>query len=257
MLILRAQFHYFQKAGACIDVPVVKYYNFFHFPTPIEIEVDGERVVTKPNACIFSKPMAPRGFYFIEDTTMNWIHAFPEIEPLLEKYGIPLNTVFYPNNTGFISDIFRKMKIELLQKDVHYGDILDGYATEFLVSLSRAIHGDAVPELSSTDISKLYNLRLKVLSSANQKWTVEQMAQMVSLSPSRFHAVYKTLFGTAPMQDVIKAKMDLAKTILLMENKPTLSEVAERLGYKSTQHFILQFKAATGMTPGAYRKNNR
>lgn len=41
------------------------------------------------------------------------------------------------------------------------------------------------------------------------------------------------------------------------ENKPTLAEVAERLGYKSTQHFILQFKAATGMTPGAYRKNNR
>ena len=89
------------------------------------------------------------------------------------------------------------------------------------------------------------------------KWTVEEMAKMASLSPSRFHAVYKLLFGCAPMQDVIRAKMDLAKTILLMEDKPTLSQVAERLGYKNAQHFIVQFKAATGMTPGSYRRNNR
>lgn len=257
MLILRAQFHYFQKAGASIEGPVWKYYNFFHFPTPIEMEIDGQRIRTKPNACIFSKPAAPRGFFFTEDTTMNWIHAYTEIEPLLEKYGIPLNTVFYPTNTGFISDIFRKMKMELLQKEAHYDDILDGYAVEFLVTLSRSLHGAGLPKVNSTDLSKLYRLRWQVLSHADRKWTVEQMAQMASLSPSRFHSVYKALFGSAPMQDVINAKMDLAKTILLTENKPTLAEVAERLGYKSTQHFILQFKAATGMTPGTYRKNNR
>lgn len=257
MLILRAQFHYFQKAGNCINVPVINYYNFFHFPTPIEMEINGKRIVTKPNACIFSAPGAPRGFYFNQDTTMNWIHAFPEIEPLLEKYGIPLNQVFYPKHTGFISDIFRKMKLELLTQEENYEDIMDGYALQFMVMLSRAIKSEQLPEMSSGDQSLLFRLRWQILSHADKKWTVEEMAQMASLSPSRFHAVYKALFGSAPMQDVINAKMDLAKTILLMENKPTLSEVAERLGYKSTQYFIAQFKAATGMTPGAYRKNNR
>ena len=257
MLIFRAQFHYFQKAGACITVPVRDYYNFFHFPTPIEIVVDGKRFTTKPNACIFSKPMAPRGFYFMRDTTMNWIHAYTTIEPLLEKYNIPLNTVFYPKNTGFISDIFRKMKIEILTKETHYGDILDGYAMQFLVQLSRSIHSEQLPEISSADQSMLYRIRMQVLSNAGKKWTVEEMAEMASLSPSRFHAVYKALFGSSPMQDVIQAKMDLAKTILLLESKPSLAEVAERLGYKNAQHFIVQFKAATGMTPGAYRRNNR
>ena len=188
---------------------------------------------------------------------MNWIHAYPEIGPLLEKYGIPLNTVFYPANTGFISDLFRKMKMEILQREPHYEDIMDGYATEFLVMLSRSLRGNTVPEMSSADLNKLYRLRWQVLSHADQKWSVEQMAQMVSLSPSRFHMVYKSLFGSSPIQDVINAKIDLAKTILLTENKPTLSEVAERLGYKSTQHFILQFKTVIGMTPGTYRKSNR
>ena len=257
MLIFRAQFHYFQKAGCCIDKPVIKYYNFFHFPTPIEIEIEGERIITKPNACIFSAPKTPRGFYFTEDTTMNWIHAYPEIEPLLEKYNIPVNTLFYPSHTGFISDIFRKMKMELLTRGEHYNDVLDSYAVQFLVSLSRALYAEEPLEMSSGDKSKLYSIRWKILSDAEKKWTVEEMAEMASLSPSRFHAVYKALFGVTPMQEVIKAKMDLAKTILLLESKPTLSEVSERLGYKNTQHFIAQFKAATGMTPGAYRKTNR
>ena len=188
---------------------------------------------------------------------MNWIHAYPEIEPLLERYAIPLTTLFYPSNTGFISDIFRKMKLELLTQQAHCDAILDSYAIEFLVTLSRAINGGLPPAMSSGDQSKLYRIRGHILSHADRNWTVEEMAKMASISPSRFHAVYKSLFGSAPMQDVIRAKMDLAKTILLLESKPTLADVAERLGYKSTQHFILQFKAATGMTPGAYRRNNR
>ena len=257
MLIFRAQFHYFQKAGCCIDKPVLNYYNFFHFPKPIEMEVEGVRFMTRPNACIFSKPCAPRGFYFKEDTTMNWIHAYREIEPLLEQYRIPLNTVFYPTNTGFISDLFRKMRMEILAEDTHYEAVLDSYAIQFLAMLSRAIHTEQKPEIYSTDQSKLHRVRWRILSNAEKRWSVEEMAEMASLSPSRFHALYKTLFGSSPMQDVIRAKMDLAMTILLMESKPTLSEVAERLGYKNTQHFIVQFKAATGMTPGTYRKNNR
>ncbi len=235
----------------------MKYYNFFHFPTPIEMEIDGKRITTKPNACIFSSPKAPRGFYFTEDTTMNWIHAYTEIEPLLGKYNIPINTLFYPSHTGFISDIFRKMKMELLTCDDHYNDILDSYAVQFLITLSRTLYSEIPPEMSSGDQNKLYRIRWQILANAEKKWTVEEMAEMASLSPSRFHAVYKTLFGRTPMQEVIKAKMDAAKTILLLENKPTLSEVSERLGYKNTQHFIVQFKAATGMTPGAYRKANR
>lgn len=257
MLILRSQFHYLQNAGSAITRPVPAYYNFFHFPTPVEMEIDGERFMTRPNACVFFAPMQPRGFYFSEDTTMNWIHAFPEIKPLLEKYGIPLNTVFYPRNTGFISDLFRKMKMEILQQEPHYQDIVDGYAMEFLVTLSRSIAGISASNLSSADVNKLYRLRAKILSEADKKWTVEEMAQMASLSPSRFHAVYKSLFGSPPMKDLIGAKIDYAKTLLLMEDKPVLSCVAERLGYKSQQHFISQFKSVTGMTPGAYRKHNR
>ena len=146
--------------------------------------------------------------------------------------------------------------MELLTRQEHYEAVLDSYAVEFLAMLSRSVHKEQPPELNSADQNKLYRIRWQILSNADKKWTVEEMAQMASLSPSRFHALYRSLFGSSPMRDVIRAKMDLAKTILLLESKPTLAEVAERLGYKNVQHFIVQFKAATGMTPGTYRRNN-
>ena len=99
MMIFRVQHNWQQKAGSCIAQPVVQYYNFFHFPTPVDIKVNGETIRTRPNACVFSAPMAPRGFYFFEDTKRNWIHAFTEIAPLLEEYKIPLNCIFYPSKT--------------------------------------------------------------------------------------------------------------------------------------------------------------
>ena len=179
---------------------------------------------------------------------MNWIHAYADIRPLLETYNIPLNTVFYPKSTGFISDLFRKMKVELQTKETHFEAMLDSYTIQFLAMLSRAIHAEQKPEINSADQNKLYHIRWEVLSNAEKKWTVEEMARMASLSPSRFHALYKTLFGSSPMQDVILAKMDLAKTILLQESKPTLLEVAESLGYKNAQHF-LQFDRKADCQP--------
>ena len=257
MLILRVQHNWLQKEGTSIAEPVIKYYNLFHFPTPVDLEINGEIIRTRPNACVFSAPMAPRGFHFFENTRMNWIHAYREIEPLLETYEIPLNCLFYPKNPGFISDIIRKMRLEILADNPYREDMLDSYARELLINLSRAITGNAIPEISSAEQKKMHRLRWQVLSEPEKKWTVTDMAELASLSPSRFHAVYKAMFGTSPMKDVINAKIDSAKTLLLMDENPTLSEVAERLGYKNQQHFIGQFKAVTGMTPGAYRKNNK
>ena len=83
------------------------------------------------------------------------------------------------------------------------------------------------------------------------------MAEMASLSPSRFHAVYKALYGTSPLQDMIEAKINYACSLLLTNESLTLPAIAELLGYNDQYHFIRQFKAVTGQTPGAYRKSQR
>ena len=258
MLIVRIQQNWLQSAGSCLSRPVPSYYNFFHFMGPVEIPVNGEMLCTKPNACIISRPMQHRGFYFPEDTRMNWTHNDVSIAPLLEEYGLPIGEVFYPANPSFITDMFRRMKREFYSDNLHKERLLDGYMEELLIKLSRSIHEDlGCGSVNSKEAKLLQELRLELMSKPEQNWTVEQMAKEVSLSASRFHAVYKAMFGVSPVKELIGAKVDQAKTILLMDRDATMPAVAEKLGYKNHYHFIRQFKAVTGMTPGTYRKENR
>ena len=59
------------------------------------------------------------------------------------------------------------------------------------------------------------------------------------------------------MQDVIASKISYARSLLVSNAQLTLPEIAEKLGYNDQYHFIRQFKAVTGQTPGAYRKEMR
>lgn len=237
---------------------VPRYYNLFYFPTPVDIVNADQTIRTKPNACVLSAPGHYRGFCFSEDTVMQWFHAEKEIETLIQKYEIPLNCVFYPENPGFIPEMFRKMYKEFHIRDSHREELMDGYTRELLIKLSRSIQrGYSAAGISRKEQETIQQLRWEILSHPERKWTVAEMAKTVLLSPSRFHAVYRQLFGSSPMKDVIDGKIDLAKSLLLMDEDLTLCQVTERLGYKNQQHFIRQFKAATGLTPGAYRKCNR
>lgn len=257
MLIARIQQNWHQAAGSCLARPVPQYYNFFHFMGAVDISVDGKLVRTKPNACIISGPMQPRGFSFFEDTTMNWTHNDVSIAPLLEQYGLPIGEVFYPANPGFISDLFRRIKREFYSDNLYKERLLDSYMEELLIKLSRSIQPDALgANVGSKEAKLLQELRWQMLSRPEENRTVEEMAKQVFLSPSRFHAVYKAMFGVSPVKDLIGAKVEQAKTVLLVDRDATMTSIAEKLGYKNQYHFIHQFKAVTGITPGTYRKEN-
>jgi AraC-like DNA-binding protein len=258
MLIKRVWYGWRQKAGESISGKVNRYYNLFHFLTPVQIKIGNELIETRPNACILSEPGQSRWFYFPEDASMNWIHLNRDAASLFEKYEIPLNCVFYPKDTGFVADAFRNMRMEFLSEAPYKEELLDHCFNEFLIKLSRTLSsGSAQVTFNSAERKKMEEMRGRMLSQPEKDWTVESMASSVSLSPSRFHAVYKELFGSSPMNDVIHARIDAAKVLLVTQPQSTLTELAEKLGYKNPYHFIRQFKSVTGSTPGAYRKNNR
>lgn len=247
-----------QKAGTCITTAVSRFYNFFYFPTPIQVMEDGELKWTKPHACVLSEPKRIRNFYFPEDTIICWTHNPVQVEDMIKKYEIPLNCVFYLSNSSVLPEIFQKMRKEFRLKDPYREELLDIYTEELFIKLSRYTkHKDEMVSVNSIAQRKMYDLRWEVLSHPEKNWTVEEMANAVMLSPSRFHAVYKLMFGSSPMKEIINAKIDQAKAILLAEERINLTAVAEQLGYSNQYHFIRQFKSITGVTPGTYQKNNR
>lgn len=258
MLIRKVRHDKPEKAGFGLNYSGHNYYSFFHFPIPFDVVVNGELFHTRPNACIFVPPMAHRCFRCNRSSTHNFLFINQTERSFLERYDIPENQLLYPTDASFISDIFREMELEYHSDNPYKEQLLNSYLEEFLIKLSRSVHDCSdLTDISIADRMKLRDLRYRILSQPEKKWTVVQMAEMMSLSPSRFHAVYKQVFLRPPMSDVAVAKIAYAKELLRDETHYTLQDITEMLGYQSQCHFINKFKAIAGVTPGEYRRAHR
>ena len=256
MLLIRVQYKTVWKAGSGISVPVRAKYSFFHFPESVEITINGKLYVTEPDAVILSGPDEPRSFYFPKDVRFNFFHARLPFGELLEKNRIPTNCILYPRDPDFINGCFKRIRMEYLSEAEGAEELQDIYIRELLILLARSLRQSE--NLADSELkTKMFKLRLEMLSRPCDKWTVEKMGKAVSLSPSRFHVVYKALFRTTPMRDLINARIDYAKVLLLENREETLAVIAEKLGYKNPYDFCRQFTKVAGISPGAYRKENK
>jgi AraC-like DNA-binding protein len=84
-------------------------------------------------------------------------------------------------------------------------------------------------------------------------WTVASLAGTAGMSRSAFSARFTELVGEPAMRYVARARMNAA-TMWLKEERTTLAELADRLGYESEAAFSRAFKRVVGIAPGAARR---
>ena len=83
--------------------------------------------------------------------------------------------------------------------------------------------------------------------------TVEELAKLANVSTSYLAHTFKKQTGYAPVEYVLKMRMERAMMLLTHSNK-TVSEISEEVGYDSLPAFIKIFKRKTNYSPSAYRK---
>ena len=244
-----------EKAGFVIDRPNgYPEYTFLHFMTEVELLVDGQPRTVPPGSCIFYESGFPHWYHAEKPLLHNWFHV-DDLAAELTRYNIPVNTLLLPKETAFISKLVQKLEQESFSDSPYREQMITHTIHEFLITFSRALQGignDVNVRHNEKEI--LRDLRHFVLSQPERQWTVAQMAQRASMCQSRFHVVYKAMFGTSPMKDLVDARIRYAQTLLLTRSELSLPEIAEMLGYTNQYHFIRQFRQLTGTTPGAYRK---
>ena len=85
-----------------------------------------------------------------------------------------------------------------------------------------------------------------------RRWTVEQLARTAGMSRAVFAERFTRKIGMPPMQYLLEWRVALAKDILRAE-RPSLAEVAERVGYQSASAFSTAFTRLTGTPPANLR----
>jgi AraC-like DNA-binding protein len=85
---------------------------------------------------------------------------------------------------------------------------------------------------------------------------ITEMAEMINLSVSRFHAVFKECLGMSPLQYLQDIRLQQAQRLLLA-TELSIHEVAMRVGYPDQFHFSRLFKTVHGVSPRKFRVDMR
>ncbi len=246
-----------EKAGLKIDRPNgIDEYLFLHFWTPVQIELYGQVITTQPNACIIIHRNTPQLYYWKEPLTHDWFRMIGDVPSFLEKYGLKTNTIYYPKNFSFITSLTRKLELEYTVESLYSDELCECYLKNLFIQLARELspNQNQFKVLNTQTKNTLKKLRYQLSLEYDKKWTISSMAEFVNFSPSYLHATYKNYYGVSPIQDLITIRMQQA-TILLSDNKISVNEIAEKLGYPNTQQFIRQFTKSIGISPLKYRKS--
>lgn len=125
--------------------------------------------------------------------------------------------------------------------------------------LAEAVR-DAYERTHSPEQGPLRGLRDDAVGSAlseihlrpSDAWSVEALARLAGLSPSRFAARFRELVGLGPIAYLACLRLDIAGG-LLCKTEDRVSDVAAAVGYESVVSFSRAFKRRRGMSPSQWR----
>lgn len=106
--------------------------------------------------------------------------------------------------------------------------------------------------LTATDKKVLQSIAEKINADYSQNYTVDELAAMANMSPSKFKNGFYILFGKPVHQYILSKKLTFAHG-KIEEDELSLAQISKRCGYKYTTNFIAAFKRHYGFTPGTIK----
>lgn len=85
---------------------------------------------------------------------------------------------------------------------------------------------------------------------------VTRVASYSGIGLSYFGRACKDTFGLAPRALITQMRLAHAKHLMITTDEP-LNQIALACGFADQAHFTNRFRRQTGVTPGAWRRDNR
>lgn len=143
---------------------------------------------------------------------------------------------------------------QLPQSDAALPFLLNRKMLEF--EMSAILIGQSTPkyhgELRWQQIQRVLPILQILNENPAAAHTRDSMAQAAHLSPSRFSAVFREAVGLAPIDYLVKLRMQRARQ-LLPDRAFSVAQIAAQVGYDDAFYFSRLFKAHYGFSPRAYR----
>lgn len=226
--------------------------------TPAVFTLNGADVVTERNSFMLYRKNTPQ-FYraYGAQFSNDWFH-FDLSEDELSFIGsldIPFDTVEPLGDINDLSFIIKSMCFERYSANRYKTESIQLYMKLFFLKLSEKLHVINANNPNSY-YDKLSIIRTNIYNMPYYDWNIEGMAHQLAMSKSYFSHIYKEIFGTSVMNDVIQSRIEHAK-YLLSTTDISILQISEMCGYRCSSHFMRQFKLRAEITPSEYRKRVR
>lgn len=116
---------------------------------------------------------------------------------------------------------------------------------------------DTSPQVPSKDMSRLRTVLQFIDQHYMECLTLAQCARLAGLSASEFCRQFKRVMHCTLTSYIRQVRLQKSAAALLLHPEKSVSQISYETGFSTTSYFISQFRAATGMTPLAYRQTRR
>lgn len=181
-----------------------------------------------------------------------WMHCHGALPArFLRAYRIPRNRVIRFPRPGLLERHFTGIYEELLRPvpDTRIAaNLLENFFADFARSVSAGPGSKAVPP------DGLLRAKRTIEQGYAGPLRLAGLARIAGCSPSHFSALFRRHFGLAPVEFLIRHRMQRAADLLQDKNR-TVGEVAGQVGYADLFQFSKIFKKYFGRSPRSWRES--
>lgn len=213
--------------------------------------IDEDEISVKKGTFLLISPDKKLSYTGIwEGYSDDWIN-FLDPDNQLGNFRIPLNRPISLQENIPVSQYLQLM-VSAFRSGMAQRDRVLSQLLMALFTLIDDYMNSSLPQIAH--YQKLLELREAIYAAPARPWTVQELAEQISLSPAYFQELYKKAFHVSCGADIIQSRIEQAKRMLAQTNL-TMEEIADRCGYNSPVHFSRQFRRCTGKAPSKWREN--
>ena len=134
-----------------------------------------------------------------------------------------------------------RLKIVINELIILLAEMLESRDPQLDVSLSSS---------ERTVLLFLENLKYRI----DEPWTLDSMAAACGLGRTHFASYCKKLANIPPVEFLTRCRLDAATRLLEDEPAMSVTEIAFRSGFQSSQYFSKVFRGCHGRTPSDHRR---
>lgn len=221
--------------------------------------LNGQKKMIQPNAILLFPPHTYI-HYGCDSIGYNddWIHFTLDVDEnaFFSSLTLPLCQIVYPYDFHQLSQYVQLLSDNFHSSSVYSQQITDSFMHILLYSLRESLENITKEPLVQKYYKSFSNLRTQIYNNPANPWTIPELADSLCLSLSYFQHLYKDFFHCSCQQDIITARLNLAKYYLSTSDMG-IREISDFCGYENDLNFMRQFKKFVGVTPTSYRQGIR